>query len=294
MKQSIFILLAVCLFSCKQQPASNTQVATNSTDNTQNAAGNCSYSEYTAQAVLWFQHSPEMRALYIQSYNVARMALANNIKHKLFKKKKNAVVVDLDETILDNSPNQGYLYLSNALYSDSTWNAWVQSAQAIALPGAAEFLDYAKQLKCEVFYVSNRKKDPLFDATLQNLKKLNLPCADSAHLLLKTPGDTTAAGGSTKELRRQKIENDLNCEILVLCGDQLADFAHTFDVLSDGTETQIKDLVDGNKEKFGTRFIILPNPMYGDWLSRIIAGKDKNTACSHLDSLRRGKARSWR
>ena len=130
---------------------------------------------------------------------MAKNALAYNIRHKTEPKKKNAVVLDIDETILNNSPFEGWLYLTNNAYSESSWNEWLRESKSEPLPGTVEFLNYAaKQLKCEIFYVSNRK-NTLLKPTLENLKKFNLPYADEAHLLLRTKGDTTATGKTTKE-----------------------------------------------------------------------------------------------
>ncbi|MCX6233661.1 MAG: 5'-nucleotidase, lipoprotein e(P4) family [Bacteroidetes bacterium] len=293
MKKTVFLILALGLFSCNQQ-TDNIKVLQNRIDSLENKLHCCQNSEYLSQSILWFQHSPEMHALYLQSYNVAKKALAYNLKHKVYKGKKNAVVVDIDGTILNNSPYEGWLYFTNSVYSDSSWNAWVQDTKAEPLPGTVDFLNFAKDLGCEVFYVSDRKNDLLFKPTLQNLKKFNLPFADETHLLLKTKGDTTLTGKSTKEKRRLKIENEMNCEILLLCGDQMTDFNKVFDVIKSGTEEQIKDSINKYKENFSSRFIIIPNPMYSDWLIQIIDGNNRNNSCSHLDSLRSNKIINWK
>jgi 5'-nucleotidase (lipoprotein e(P4) family) len=253
----------------------------------------CRNSEYLAQSVLWFQRSPEMQALYLQSYTNAKNALAFNIKHKIFSDKKNAVVVDIDETILNNGPYEGWLYINDKVYSDSSWNAWVNESKAEPLPGTIDFLNYAKNLGCEIFYVSNRKKETQLEQTILNLKKYNLPNADENHLLLKTKGDTTLTGRSTKEKRRLKIENEYNCEILLLIGDQLPDFDKAFDIEKGEPENQIKDSVNKYQDFFSSRFIIIPNPMYSDWLNTIVKGADRNDSCLHLDKLRKSKITNW-
>lgn len=293
MKQFIFLILTLGLFSCIQQSEKIT-VLQNRIDSLENKLKSFGSNEYMSQSMLWFQHSPEMQALYLQSYNTAKQALLYNVKHKTYKRKKNAVVVDIDETILNNSLYDGWLYFSGQAYSDSSWNAWAKDAIAEPLPGTVDFLNFAKDLGCEIFYVSNRKKDPLFEPTLQNLKKFNLPFADEKHLLLKTDDDKTPDGKTTKEKRRQKIENELYYEILLLCGDQMADFDQAFDVVSTGTESQIKDSVTKYKEEFGSRFIVLPNPVYCDWLNQIIMGNDHNHSFAHLDSLRKSEIESWK
>jgi 5'-nucleotidase (lipoprotein e(P4) family) len=235
-----------------------------------------------------------MQALYLQSYNNAKNALAFNIKHKNFPNKKNAVVVDIDETILNNGPYEGWLYINDKAYSDSSWNAWINESKAEPLPGTIDFLSYAKKSGCEIFYVSNRKKDTQLEQTILNLKKYNLPNADENHLLLKTKGDTTLTGRSTKEKRRLRIENELNFEILLLCGDQVADFDKAFDISKGPTEGQIRDSVNKYQDLFSSRFIIIPNPMYSDWLNTIVRGSDRNDSCSYLDKLRKSKISNWR
>ncbi len=293
MKLTIILLLAVGLISCNSRK-DKMQVLQNRIDSLEKKLNCCRNSEYRYQSVLWYQHSPEMKALYLQSYSTARKALAYNLKHKAQSEKKNAVVVDIDETILNNSPYEGWLCATDYVYSDSSWNAWVQETKAEPLPGTIDFLNYAKDLGCEVFYISNRKNDRLFEPTLQNLKKLNLPFADEKHLLLKTKDDTTLTGETTKEKRRRKIEKEWNYEILLLCGDQMADFDKAFDLIKGGTEEQIKDSLNRYKEKFGSRFIIIPNPMYCDWLGQIIYDNDRNHSCFHLDSLRKNRIINWK
>lgn len=293
MKQIIFSIVLLGLFSCGLQNEKVKELQ-NKVDSLENQLYAYKSTEFMTQSMLWFQHSPEMQALYLQSYNTAKQALTYNVKHKVHKGKKSAVVVDVDETILSNGPYDGWLCLEHQSYADSTWNAWVQDAIAEPLPGTVDFLNFASDLGCEIFYVTNRKKDPLFEPTLKNLQKFNLPNADEKHLLLKTDDDKTPSGKTTKEKRRQKIENELNYEILLLCGDQMADFDEAFDVLTGGNEAQIKDSVSTYKELFGSRFIVLPNPVYGDWLNQIITEGDRNHSVAHLDSLRRSKIETWK
>jgi 5'-nucleotidase (lipoprotein e(P4) family) len=170
MKYTFYLLLAIGLVSCNPQK-SKIQLLQNRIDSLENKLNCCRNSEYLIQSVLWYQHSPEMQALYLQSYNSAKKALIDNLKHKAYKTRKNAVVVDIDETILNNSPYEGWLCATDNVYSDSSWDAWVQKTMAEPLPGSIDFLNYAKDLGCEVFYVSNRKNGRLLEATLKNLKK---------------------------------------------------------------------------------------------------------------------------
>jgi Predicted secreted acid phosphatase len=53
-------------------------------------------------AVVWYQTSAEVKALYVQGYNVARDNLATKLATQSEKPK--AIILDIDETVLDNSP----------------------------------------------------------------------------------------------------------------------------------------------------------------------------------------------
>ena len=107
-------------------------------------------------ATLWMQTSAEFRALCYQAFNLARMNLNAFLdSHK--SGKPVAVIVDADETVIDNSAYEAFLIVQNFGYSSKTWNPWMQAAQATAMPGALEFLKYAQSRNVEIFYVTNRK-----------------------------------------------------------------------------------------------------------------------------------------
>jgi len=215
--------------------------------------------------VLWFQKSAEMKALYYQGYNVAERSLAEIIKNRS-RSKPAAVVMDIDETVLDNSPSEVYLIEHNVPFSDETWKKWVDKASAEACPGALDFVKFAESQKVEVFYVTNRELPDELQPTLDNLKNTGFPFADSIHLVLKS-------NISSKETRRKTLSDKY--DIVMLIGDNLADFDAVFDKrgedLGFGT-------VDQTKEKFGTEFIILPNPMYGPWINAAIKDQPGETA----------------
>ena len=284
------LLIALTFANCTSR---ENKVLQNRIDSLENIITPCANSAYLVQSVLWFQHAPEMQALYLQSFAIAKQALVNNLAHKMYKGKKNAVVVDIDETILDNSPYEGWLCKHDEVYNESTWNDWVKDENAQPLPGALDFLNFAKSNGCEVFYVSNRKAE-LLEPTLQNLKKCKLPFADETHVLLKTKGDTNQNGKTTKEKRRARIEQKMNYEIVLLCGDQLGDFNESFETGNSENSAQVTDSLNKYEDLFGSRYIVLPNPMYNDWLNKIIKGSDKNNSCYHMDSLRMSKIKSWK
>jgi 5'-nucleotidase (lipoprotein e(P4) family) len=215
-------------------------------------------SEHLVMATFWYQRSGEMRALYYQGYNLARIALDKKLV-KIKKNKKYAVVVDIDETLLDNSPFEAKCIETGTNYTSESWKAWSNLAKAKALPGAVDFLNYAKSKGVEVFYISNRKIDEK-EGTAKNLLNENFPYIDDLHFILKTDVNS-------KESRRQKLAKEY--EILLLIGDNLADFDQIFE--NRALNNSFK-AVEDNRGKFGDTFIILPNPMYGDWERPIFEG----------------------
>jgi len=150
--------------------------------------------DYT-NAVLWQQTSGEYRALCFQAYNFARLSLKEAVWADT-SRKPNCVIVDIDETVLDNSAFQGHEIKKGLSYNPADWTTWTNLAQADTVPGALTFLKFAASKNIETFYVSNRdEKD--YGATLKNLQKFGFPYADDAHLLV-------SKGTSNKEPRRQK------------------------------------------------------------------------------------------
>ncbi|MBO7145170.1 MAG: 5'-nucleotidase, lipoprotein e(P4) family [Salinivirgaceae bacterium] len=205
----------------------------------------------------WFQQSAEMRACYYQSYTLAKMALKENLQN--YKgTKPTAVVLDIDETVLDNSPFEAKLMGDRQNYSDSAWMAWSAREEALALPGAAEFIAYARELGVEVFFISNRILEER-DRTLRNLASAGM-AVDSAHLLLYDLSKKT----SCKDERRSLVSE--SHEILLFIGDNLGDYTSLFDRRDSRLALH---LADSLRDDFGRKFIILPNPMYGEWENAI-------------------------
>ncbi|MCQ2376099.1 MAG: 5'-nucleotidase, lipoprotein e(P4) family [Salinivirgaceae bacterium] len=208
-------------------------------------------------ATAWYQQSAEMRACYYQAYSLAEMALAQNLA--AYKgTKPAAVVMDIDETVLDNSPFEAKLIADNAEYSRSRWEEWSQRGSARALPGVAKFIAFAQSKGVAVKLISNRQTDEIAK-TLQNLREQGIKL-DSTDLLFIAPGES-----SCKDSRREQVA--ANYEIILLIGDSLGDFTSEFD---NRDTTLALGLVDSLQNLFGTRYIILPNPMYGEWQGAII------------------------
>jgi len=206
--------------------------------------------EHLVMATLYLQTAAEARALRYQAFNLATLRLDNALAH-LKKGKKPAVILDIDETILDNSPYEAYLIKHNLSFP-AGWKAWLEKAEARALSGAKAFLDHANQKGVDIFYVSNRRIQYL-QSTMENLRKVNFPQVNKNHIYLRE-------NTSSKEARRQTIAK--THQILLLLGDNLNDFAQVFEKKS--VEERFA-ATDSLREKFGRKFIVLPNPMYGEW-----------------------------
>jgi len=211
--------------------------------------------DYSMNALLWQQRSGEYRALCYQAFSTARTEL-----QKLIDANKDgmplAIVTDIDETVLDNSPQQAYDLLHKTTYTEQSWLNWTSKANAKALPDAAKFFRFADSNKVACFYISNRRPVEK-NNSIRNLQLQGFPQADSMHVMMKDES-------SDKEARRIMVGKQY--KIVMLLGDNLNDFDKMF--YQKNADTRV-NLVDRNAGLFGTKFIILPNPLYGDWESAI-------------------------
>ncbi len=234
--------------------------------------------EQLVMAALWMQTSAEYRALCFQAFNLAKMnldAFLANYKGS----KPVAVIVDADETVIDNSSYEAVFIDNDFGYSPATWSDWVAAAQARAIPGAKEFLNYAVSKKVEIFYVSNRRiKD--YESTRKNLEALGFPFADQKHLLLR-------GKSRDKQKRRDQVAGDY--AIAFFMGDNLNDFMNVFSGKS--VAGRFAE-VDRGREEFGRRFILLPNPTYGAWEGALYNGNWR-AGPTEIDRMRKSHLNRW-
>ncbi len=214
--------------------------------------------EHMVMTVVYQQTAGEYRALCYQAYNLAHFMLDRDLDNKKVNKPR-CVVLDIDETVLDNSPYEAKCILEKLVYPNK-WEDWIAKASARPVPGALDFLKYARSNGVEVYFVTNRKENER-ESTVDNLKSAGFNVEDADHLLMR--GET-----SSKEIRRSGIKGIRH--ISLLFGDNLADFSDAFD-----GKLSVQDrfnAVDKLKKEFGTRFIVLPNAMYGDWEGAVYDG----------------------
>lgn len=219
--------------------------------------------EYQTGATLYMQKAGEYRALAYQAYNIARWQLdadfdMKNVKRlpKAERNKPRAVMVDIDETVLDNSPAQAMAIKNRTPFNLKDWYAWGEMRKAKAIPGAVDFAKHAKSLGAKVFFVSNRDEVQK-QATIDNLKSVGFPDVGDDNVLLKT-------AESSKEARRQIILQKYR--IVMFIGDNLDDHSNVFEKKS--VDDRFAE-VDKAKDLFGKRYIMLPNAMYGTWENAI-------------------------
>ncbi len=200
------------------------------------------------------QRAAEYRALCYQAYNIAYLQLDKALSNE--SEKPRAIITDIDETVLDNSVYAAHRALQGKDYDAASWFEYTSKGVADTVPGAYNFLRYASSQGVEIFYVTNRE-DKERIGTLQNLKNFGFPNADEAHLFTKKET-------SGKETRRQTIT--ATHDVVLLLGDNLSDFSLLFD--KKNTEERFAN-TNALSALFGNKFIVLPNPVYGDWESAL-------------------------
>lgn len=214
-------------------------------------------------AVLWTQTSAEYDALALQTYRQAAMLLpelADN--RRIFaapeqteapRAAEAAVILDLDETVLDNSAYQAWLIETGRHFATDTWEAWCAEGAATAIPGAVDFVNDAQAIGVEVFFVTNRSV-ACESATIENLAAIGIE-TDAEHILVQGEVDSR----SEKSARRAAVAADYR--IVMLIGDNLGDFTDNYR----GTIDERAQVIAENGERWGHTWFMLPNPQYGSW-----------------------------
>ena len=224
-------------------------------------------------AVLWIQRSEEYRANSLSIFRAAAdhldVALAEKNWDALVPEEREligdatalppAVIMDIDETVLDNSPYQARLIQNGLEYNDVTWAQWVAEKKARPVPGVLDFARAAEAKGVTILYLSNRAQH-LQQATLANLRAEGLPVKDeSVFLGLGTVVEGCEQHGTEKTCRRRLAGRDYR--VLMQFGDQLGDFV---DILANTPEARTA-LLDEYGDWFGERWWMLANPSYGGW-----------------------------
>lgn len=271
MKNYYLFLLFVLVIGCRTSKVNSSQAATDTP---------ISKREYSVQSVLWQQLSAEYKALCHQAFNLAKFQLDQILLQENDGDQPLAIITDIDETLLNNSPFNAKMIETDEEYSKANWIKWGLLERAEPVPGAVEFLNYAASKGVQIFYISNRYVVQTKE-TKANLKALGFPFIEDSHILLR-------AQSSGKEERRNTAQKDH--EVVMLLGDNLSDFA---DLFENKPTTERNRVVEDLKDQFGTTFIVLPNPMYGDWETKGLYEGNYNWSPAQKDSLRKAKLISY-
>ena len=225
-----------------------------------------SYQSQSLLAVLFKRTSAEFKANTFQVYSSAQKNIDKALEDKSwtavldqsdnYQSLPPAIILDIDETVLDNSEHQ-VRSIKNGTSYPVGWKEWVSEESANALPGAKEYLSYADSKGIKIFYVTNRTHD-LEEYTRNNLKALGLPLDNDRDVLLMKNENGWA---SDKTSRRDLIKKDYR--VIQIFGDQLDDF-----IPLEETATSIgkrKALIDKYASMWGEKWYMLINPMYGEW-----------------------------
>ncbi|MFC3527588.1 5'-nucleotidase, lipoprotein e(P4) family [Paracoccus mangrovi] len=215
------------------------------------APAECQVKEF-AMGLRYQQQSAEVRALQLQAYALARANLEAAIA-QAGGAAGLAVVSDLDETAIDNTPLLVRDMEKCHVYDTwDTWGDWELRGKPTPIPGALEFFDFADKAGVAIYYISDRFGEPENKAaTIATLKELGFPQVSDETVLLY---------GTSKAERRAVVSKDH--KIVLLLGDTL----HDFDGVFRKAPTDVKRAeVDKNAAHFGADWIVFPNATYGDW-----------------------------
>ena len=223
-----------------------------------------SFQEQSILSVLYVQTSTEFAANNLQTYLNATEALERALEDSSwsaaleqkenFRDKPPAIIIDIDETVLDNSPFQSRTILSGLSYPNG-WSEWVNESKANAVEGVYDFLHYANDKEVEIFYLTNRLES-YRAPTIENLINLGLPFKNDNMLLMRKEEN------SRDKTERRKQVADKNRVVLII-GDQLTDFISTKEAYVFHTDR--KKLAKKYSDMWGTKWFMITNPTYGRW-----------------------------
>ncbi len=245
-------------------------------------------------AVLWMQRSVEYKASALTAFALARIRLDQALADPnwtgvpreqtgAYQLLPTAVILDIDETILDNSGYQAWMALKGTTFAPKTWNAYVNTVTSLPIPGALEFAQYADSKGVKVFYVTNRttEEEP---ATRKNLEKFGFPMGGTADTMLMTGKQPD--WGSAKGTRRAHVARSYR--VLLNVGDNFGDFVDEYR----GSEAERLKVLEQHKDRWGREWIMIANPSYGSFESAPF-GHDFKLPDGEKRRLKRGVLDAW-
>lgn len=241
-------------------------------------APQCNPGHSILNATLWVQSSAEFQAASRQTFAAARRALDEALADRTRvgatedtnddPSQPPAIISDLDETLLDNTAFEARVIRAGKTYDSRMWKEWTAEGAATPMPGAAEFLAYAQSRGVTVFYVTNRDEDER-PGTHANLQRLGFPLQPNLETLL------LRSNTSDKSPRRREVAKAYR--VLLVLGDDLNDFANA----REASWAERNEIITRMADWWGTRWFVVPNPMYGSW-ERAVIGTD-GTPCEQVE-----------
>jgi 5'-nucleotidase (lipoprotein e(P4) family) len=201
--------------------------------------------------VRWVRESDEYKALCNQVYGQAIYMIKKKMTYNKFSLNQSninnyAVIMDLDETVLDNSDYQVGLFERNESFNMNSWAKWVEREEAKLVPGAKEYIELLRKNNIQIIFISNRMHARL-DATKNNMKKLGVGLPSDIYLLRKDRADKKYIRRNEVFTKTGRMEEFKKYTVLQYLGDAMGDF------------------VNDEFDRFGIDQFIFPNPMYGKW-----------------------------
>jgi acid phosphatase len=237
-------------------------------------------------ATLWLGTSAEYRAIVRQTYLSAldelSGALANTGESAVVESAAGhgglppAIILDIDQTLLDNSAFKSKMIHAGAEFDWNTWIAWIKGARIPALPGALEYVRAAESRGIQIYYISNRREE-FRAATAKNLTYHGFPLDSLAsRLLIK---NRLKGWGEDKSSRRAYVAE--THRVLQILGDDLNDFipAHV-------SLVERNALVNRYQANWGVKWFLFPNPLYGSW-ERALYGYDMKLSAEEKHTLKK-------
>jgi 5'-nucleotidase (lipoprotein e(P4) family) len=233
------LILAICAAGCARTTARPTPTAAPAAR------------AVLPESIRWVRAAAEHRGLFLQTFAAAQTRireLANGRSPGTW-----AVILDADETILDNSTYQMRRAAAGLTFTAESWDAWVQEEKATALPGASDFLQAVRGLGGRIAIVTNRD-DAVCDATRRNMEALLL----AADMVLCRVNRVSDKNPRFEAVQRGTAMPGIGpLDVVAWLGDNIEDFP--------GLKQDIRDRPADAFAAFGRTYFLLPNPMYGSW-----------------------------
>lgn len=254
-KLLLFIIAPVFLMSCQ------------TVERTSKSTHNKLYS------TLWIQTAAEYEALTRMAYKAAEKQLPRALEDSIWTASLEqgvsysalppAIILDIDETVLDNSFYEARSIQDGTSFDPVSWNQWVREMKAAAIPGSLEFIKKADGMGVSIFYITNREAE-VEQYTEQNLTDLGYPVSEGS--VMSNGGEPNWTSAKTE--RRKWVAE--RYRIMMLFGDDLNDF-----LPARNSSVQERDsLVEEHANKWSEKWFILPNPNYGSWERALLSGSD--------------------